>query len=297
MKKIIGLIIVLCLIIPAYSGLAVQNTDKNIQMAINDAIEQEAAKIVQKHLSKYNIEYQRELNNLNKATFNELTTSEKTKLSNIKSKYIENANIEIDEVMKQFGFEKIESEDDKITILRDNSADLVITDVLYYNSDTQFYNFRGNWDFKDWDIYTDIADIAAFRMNNSSYPIYNSYAYTYDQAGNQTGYVANGSHSSGSSVTKRFENSNGVVFNVTDKWITHPSHAVYTTDNGSVSVYFKKGSGNNKAFLDFEHNYKVNVLSGSASFSGVSLDSISLRVTYSKVNKNYQRTSGGRTIN
>ncbi|MDQ6419633.1 hypothetical protein RB620_09335 [Paenibacillus sp. LHD-117] len=146
--------------------------------------------------------------------------------------------------------------------------------------------------------------MAALRLSNASgWLITKSYAKTWDNYGVETGYVDEfGQHSpSDSLVTKRFEDAGGVVFNVIDSW--YAAHLpVYETYKGRCSMYFKKTSptaSTTKAFLDFHHNWKTYVWNASAEFSNIGLTGVSyqLTVTYSAANKNFQRSSGGRTAN
>ncbi|WP_139488747.1 hypothetical protein [Brevibacillus dissolubilis] len=195
-----------------------------------------------------------------------------------------------------------------------SSSDLDLTDTtMYYSSSTGQYKYTGEFDFSDyqaWDLQMDTRDLMAVRSLNKV-TVVSSYAKTYQEVYNEftgetievnvSGYDDNGSVS-GFAVTKRFENQNGVVWNIEDDsslyGIPGGFEYTYDTDHGRGTLYFKKTSGttSNKMFLDFEHNWKEGTWSGSASFSGVNLSGSSLSVSYTSENDRYQRTSTGKTF-
>jgi hypothetical protein len=186
------------------------------------------------------------------------------------------------------------------------SSDIVLTDNLYYDKNSGLYRFQGEWNWVDgkWDLLMDIEDLAVVRFTNpDEYIVYSCYAKTWDELGNQTGYVDNkGIHyPQNSKITKRFEDLAGVVYNlIDDNYYVGTGPVCYSTDSGRITLYLKKTKGGcNKIFLDFHHNWKTIMLSPSASISNVGLDGpgYSLNVTYSSVNKYWQRCSGGQTIN
>lgn len=299
MKKISAILLVSMLLM-GQGGLVEANqvstsVDAKASLSDIDSIEKEKEKIYAKHLEKYKLEYEKFNKESGKNNISQYSSSEKVKLNEMKNKHLANAKRDIDKYMASIGFEKVSNETD-ITIQSDPS-DLALNDYLYHNSSTGEYNFDGYWDFSTWDTLVDTIDVAAVRMNNDSYPIIKSYAYSYDQAGNQTGYDNNGSPSSGSRVTKKFENKSGVVYNVQDTIQSTSGGPIYKTDHGRLSIFFKKGSGSNKIFLDFEHNFATYSWQATASISGVSLNGLGLSVTYSKVNNRYNRTSAGETVN
>jgi hypothetical protein len=301
MKKILSLLLAISMIISATLGVSAEEFGGPKKDSINyeteiNIIEQQNNKIMNQKLELYKDEYDKELKKLNKSKFEDLSKLQKEKVNSIKQKYVNQAVDEIDKRMKLLGFEEVLNESDEIQTLRDNPSDLILTDKLYFNSSKNQYNFVGYWNFNSWDALTSTLDIASVRMNNSSFPIVSSYAYSYDQAGKSTGTDSNGSHSTGSYVTKRFENKYGVAYNIKDTWVNLSSSGVYKTDSGRVSLWFKKGSGRNKIFFDFHHNYKTASIQLNATLAGVKLSGSSLNVSYSTSSKNYQRTSSGKSI-
>lgn len=170
-------------------------------------------------------------------------------------------------------------------------------------------------DIAGWDYLGDTYDITTTRSLNPINVI-SSYARTYKVVGTyngttqtgysetESGYDSNGVPTSGSKVSKRFENTNGVTWNLQDSGLHNNPYGTsyhsysYDTDNGRTTTYFTKqaGSTGNKIFIDFEHNYKTYSWSGSATLSGVYLSGSSLTVNYSSVNSAYQRTSTGKTF-
>lgn len=199
-----------------------------------------------------------------------------------------------------------------------NSSQLSLSDELFFNASTNQYQFSGNFNWVDiagWDYLGDTYDITTTRSLNPINVI-SSYARTYKVVGTyngttqtgysetESGYDSNGVPTSGSKVSKRFENTNGVTWNLQDSGLHNNPYGTsyhsysYDTDNGRTTTYFTKqaGSTDNKIFIDFEHNYKTYSWSGSAMLSGVYLSGSSLTVNYSSVNSAYQRTSTGKTF-
>ncbi len=259
-----------------------------------DDIEKEKEKIFEKHHEKYKKELLALQKKFGKEDISKFTDDEKKELRKLKKKHLDNARDDVDSYMNSVGFTKVG--DGSEVSIESAPSDLAVNDYLYYNSTTRQYNFDGYWDFSVWDFLVDTIDIASVRMNNDTYPVVKSYAYSYDQSGTQTGYDNNGSPSTGSKVTKRFENKNGVVYNIQDSTQSTSGGPIYKTDHGRLSMYFTKGTGSNKVFLDFEHNYKSYDWQTTASINGITLNGIGLSVTYSKVNNSYLRTSTGETI-
>ena len=133
--------------------------------------------------------------------------------------------------------------------------------------------------------------------------IYSSFGKTWDNLENETGYVDNsGNHTpSNSYITKRFEDNNGVCFNVNDTpWVNGQVGITrYHTHKGRVTVYLKKlGSSSTKVIMSYNHNYKNYTFSAAAKISNVGFTSLSgvLSVTYQTVNKEWQRSAGGKII-
>jgi hypothetical protein len=265
-----------------------------------DSLEEQREHIYQKAQEKYKLIYDAKLRQWGKGKGSELNFSELFQLSVLQNEHLKNAEKLERALMIASGWEDVSAGEDTSSdtgIMSDPSS-LTLTDNLYYNSSTREYNFVGNWNFAGpWDTAVDTIDVAAARMTNSDYQFNRSYAYSYDQAGNKTGEDRDGTHISGSNVTKRYENSYGVVYNVQDQ-VIETSLPQYLTDNGRISIYFTKpsGAGYTKIFIDFEHNYEIYSWTANASISGTSLSGSSFNVSYSGSNARYKRTSGGEQI-
>lgn len=243
------------------------------------------------------------------------------KINEISDKYYEISRKEILDRKSKDGWVVVSQPNSGLTLTPASTSDKLVLsdDALLYNSSTGLYQFSSNFNFIDidgWDQYGDIYDIMSVRANNPI-SIYSSYAKTYEVKGTygggyynqidysetETGYDNNGTVASGSRVTKRFENGNGVVWNINDgggdTWA--PDNYVWSewhsTDYGRATVYIDKArsSATNKIFLDYEHNWKTYSVSGSATFNTVSLTGPSLSVSYNKVNSHYLRTSTGKS--
>ncbi|AKG35662.1 hypothetical protein [Paenibacillus durus] len=206
-------------------------------------------------------------------------------------------------IQSKYGFEPVPNSAPDFTPMV-GSDNISLSDGLTYDSSTGVYCFTGSWNWVDnqYDLTVDLEDLAAVRMTNpTGYLITKSYAKTFDQLGQQTGYVDyNGQQTTDSRITKRFEDSAGVVFNVRDGYYV-TQFPIYYTDNGKITMYFKKSSstaGSNKVLLDFHHNWKQYDWSASASFNNIGLTGAgySLNVSYTKANYNWQRVSGGRVL-
>ena len=103
---------------------------------------------------------------------------------------------------------------------------MTFSETLYFNSSASSYIYTVDWEweFGAWDDMYDIDDIAGAAITNSDdYYINRSFAKTWDNGGNLTGYVDDtGNHTpSNSKITKRFEDAQGVAFNVTDRLSDH----------------------------------------------------------------------------
>jgi hypothetical protein len=134
----------------------------------------------------------------------------------------ENTESQILKIQSKYGFKPVNQDDSGFSTLS-SSSDLTLTDGLTYDASTKTYCFTGEWNFKDniYDLDVDLNDLVAARMiNTNGYIITKSYAKTFDNFGQQTGYVDNyGQHSpSDSRINKRFEDAPGVTFNVRDGW-------------------------------------------------------------------------------
>lgn len=320
-KKILSTIaafsLISVLVIPVSNAASepVQKFDDSLRKAVVAKSEQTEKEIFSTNAKKA----QQEIQQASKQIVDKDALQKKNK--EISDKYYELSRKEILDSKLKDGWVVVSQPDSGSTVTPASTSDkLVLTDdELLYNSSTGLYQFSSNFNFVDlsgWDQLGDIEDIASVRANNPI-SIYSSYAKTYEVEGtygggyyNQVGYSEtesgfdnNGSFSSGSRVTKRFENSNGVVWNIRDEggdtWAPDKYYFSewHYTDHGRATVYIDKAksSATNKIFLDYEHNWKTYVVQFSAAFSTVTLTGPTLNVSYSAVNSHYQRTSSGKS--
>jgi hypothetical protein len=207
------------------------------------------------------------------------------------------------EILLDYGFKAVKQDRSSTVGILSTSSDINLTDEFSYDASTGLYRFSGNWNFVDykWDDWMDLEDLAAARMTNpTGYQVYSSFARSWDNFGLETGYVDNTGQQTpqNSYVTKRFEDSAGVIFNVRDYVTVAHIYNAYA-DSGRVTMYFSKTTGgSNKVFLDYHHNYKSYSTTVAASFNNIGLSGAgySLNVSYTKANQNWQRSSGGRIV-
>ena len=187
-------------------------------------------------------------------------------------------------------------------LLRSTSNQMTFSETISTVGDLRFYSC--DWTFSPpYDSLCDINDIAAARITDSSnYYINSTFAKTWTGGGTQTGYVDDsGNHTPlNSPITKRYEDATGVLFNVDDT-VVEVSTIFMPAAKGRISMYIGKKSGVSgfpecKMLTDYHHNYKVYIWDVNATISNVGLTGVSgqLTVTYSSVNKYWQRSSGGK---
>ncbi len=289
------LILALTLIMPYADNTIPANSttsDSQLQQRL-DQMEKEISAIENSELSKA----QREIENIKNQ--GKLTENNK---KDIESKYNKIIKSETDKILKKNGFDKVSADEDISSNQYTSSNDITLTDSLYYDSVNNLYRFTGDWCFSSYDSMMDIEDFAGVRMTNSTgYYIYSSYAKTFNQFGTETGYVDNqGIHSpSNSYITKRFQDSVGTCYNVIDADIDAGDMHIWQAYSGRITQYIKKTTGGiNQIFLDYAHNYKSWILAGGAQISNVGFTGVNcqLVVTYNAVSGNWQRCSGGETI-
>lgn len=192
---------------------------------------------------------------------------------------------------------------DDVSIQSSPSA-VSLTDSIYYQSSTGWYRFTGNWDWTGTpDELADALDFFACRMvyDNSTvdWTLVDDYAYCYDAQNDQTGYTHGSSHTSGSLVTRRTETAQSVVWNLEDLdddiWTFY-----YQTDHGKGVIWLEPPSPmtTQRFVFDFHHSYRTSEQTSESAVASVSLSGIgfSLSVTYSYVNYQWQRASGGRLV-
>ena len=212
----------------------------------------------------------------------------------------------VDQVYSSFGFEKIYEASPPDT--KSTSSVLSWTsETCYYDSTYQEYVYSVDWEWEygQWDDLSDIEDIAGVYMTNSNdYYIAASFAKTWGNGNNQTGYVDNtGNHTpSNSYITKRAETADGVLFNVND-YVLLEGVPVAPTHKGRMTIMVKLKSGvsgtpQNKIISSYEHNYKYAAINLGATISSVGFNSITgnVSVSYNRVNGRWLRASGGYII-
>lgn len=279
-------------------------------------------KIYKEKRKEYIDKVNKYLENVNKKMDN-LDSKDKEKLKQFKQEFLESYSEQEKEFMKKLGWEEVVQDDilpNKKTLsihLNSTSSQVSMRDNnLYYSNTNHAYRYSGSFDFTDyygWDFDGDTRDLVSVRaLNNINIQreqctvyqsAYDYYAdkWLYDlESGNYDS--SKSPTTTGFTVSKRFENYNGVVFNVEDKgYYTGDMgdiKAIYDTDNGTVGVYFQKAGGvdSNKFFVDLEHNWREPSAIFSANLSGVNLTGSALTVNYSYVNKNYQVTTPGKSM-
>lgn len=210
------------------------------------------------------------------------------------------------EVYSGYGFVAISDNPDVVAPLS-SSSDLTFSETLYLSStgSTYIYTVDWAWAYASWDELYDIDDIAGVSITNSDdYYINKSFAKTWNNVGQQTGYVDDtGNHTpTDSKITKRFEDATGVAYNVTDmaNYLGAPKA---TAHEGRITMHIKKKSGVTgtpecKIIASYEHNYKTVAIEANAKVENVGFSiSGALSVTYVRLNKNWLRASGGKIIN
>ena len=186
----------------------------------------------------------------------------------------------------------------------------VFTWHLLYNADCGFYAvlpyiYTVDWEFAwaTWDEYYDIPDLFGASISNTDdYYILKAYAKTWASSGKESGYVDEfGNSASDSKITKRFEDAEGVIYDVVDMagYLSAP-HC--TASQGRITLIVKQKAGTsgtpqNKFIASYEHNYKEMSLQINAEVKnvGFALTGV-LSVTYKIENKNWLRASGGAII-
>ncbi len=225
-------------------------------------------------------------------------------------KHNKEASLNEREILLKYGFKPVSRNEDSENSINPSSvsADMTFSEEpIYYDSSAGLYRYTSDWLWREfsWDELADINDLVGVGITKpGDYLIYSSFAKTWDNLGNQTGYVDNsGNHTpSNSYITKRFEDNNGVCFNVNDTPSVNGQVGItrYHTHKGRVTVYLKKlGSTTTKVIMSYNHNYKIGSLQPAAKISNVGFTSLSglLSVTYQTVNKEWQRSAGGKIIN
>lgn len=234
----------------------------------------------------------------------------KNKAKELKGKYKKIINQKIGKYEEENGWVPVEQPRSVST--KSVSIDLTMSDdSLSKSSTTGQYKYTGTWDWDEegWDYEGDIEDLLAV-VANEKIDIVKSYAKAYQRIHDLTddsygdirsGYDNNGS-TEGWSVSKRDENSYGIIWNIDDGGTNYCDYDdcknVYDTDNGRATVYFlKRGTTSNKIFTKFEHNYSEEEPDVSASFS-VEPTTVSggIDFEYQTVNLRFQRTSSGKSF-
>lgn len=205
------------------------------------------------------------------------------------------------DIYSQYGFEKIDS-GLSISPMATEPTDVNFDEDVYFNSSSSSYIYTCDWYWSGLrnDNEYDTYDIAGVGIDNSSdYYISRAFAKTWDNGGNQTGYVDDTGYSeSNSYISKRSEDNNGIAFNVKDEVRAVSAVIVYAFE-GRMTIHIKKRSGVSgipecKLIGSYEHNYKTSAWNSSAKIESVGFSVTgALSVSYSKVNNRWQTAGGG----
>ncbi|MEJ8548834.1 hypothetical protein [Brevibacillus borstelensis] len=316
MKKFIAGLCTFGLMVALYSSnyvMAYQKGDEvrpvrsfDKETAHIDDLEAALDKMYDEEVKKKNEEIKE---HVEKARLQKVSKTEiKEEVAEIEKKYKEIKKQRVKEIEEEMGWERLPIEREPEIGTQSKSTDLKLIDEHFsrYSKTGEFkYYAEWDWDNNGWDFLGDTVDLVSVRSLDGVNTT-RSYAHTWqyiiwDNGATEeyrSGYDNNGT-TEGFGISKRDETYYGVVWNVEDNGYTACQggmcREVYDTDTVIVSTYFKPKSSSftTKFFTDFEHNYKTNSLSGSASINFVDLKATSLNVSYNQVNKNYKRTSRG----
>lgn len=319
MKKLIGIgltIMVAMSFVSVNSSLASINTD--VGQTVTKEMIKEAEKTEDDEEAVYQREYKKMKDELKEYISKEKKNNngkvDKKKLKNkeneLKGKYKKIIKTKIEKYEKENGWVPVEQPHSVTT--NSVATDLTMTDeTLSKSSTTGQYKYTGSWDWDEdgWDYEGDIEDLLAV-VANEKIDIVKSYAKAYqrihDLYDDSYGDILSGYDNNGQteawSVSKRDENSYGIIWNIDDGGTNFCDYGdckkVYDTDHGRTTVYFlKKGTSSNKIFTKLEHNYSEEEPDVSASFSvEPTVVSGGIDFKYETVNKRFQRTSSGRSF-
>lgn len=210
----------------------------------------------------------------------------------------------VSNVYAQYGFEKTDS-GLSVSPMDTEPTDVNFNEDVYFNSPSSSYIYTCDWYWSGLrnDNEYDTYDIAGVGLDNSDdYYISRAFAKTWDNGGNQTGYVDDTGYSEPDSyISKRSESANGIAFNVKDE-VKAVSTVLVFAFEGRMTIHVKKRSGVSgipecKLIGSYEHNYKTSVFSFSAKIESVGFSTTgSLSVSYSRVNKHWLTAGGGAII-
>lgn len=286
MKKILSITLCLALILTSMTF--------NVQAETND----NKVLLMEKELDKT----ENQINEKYKNMLKNASDVEKHKLEQQKLNELEESKIKI---LNSYGFKIVEQNEGMSPMSLSSDIDWT-SEALTYNTSTGIYRYQIDWTFNGGDTYYDIEDVVGVGITNpDSYYIYSSFAKTWDIAGVQTGYVDEYGNDSregsllASRVTKRFEDKNGVAFNIYD--VFEDDYSIFATAKGRITIYIGKNNGvigtpTNKIITTYNHNYKTLAINASAQISVAKFTEATLSISYSKVNKQWLTSSGGKII-
>jgi len=251
-------------------------------------------------------EYRDSLHELNGLTLSDVDLEQKT--DQIRQDLLKEAKQEEKLILKKYGFESNEQNDDElsdITPLSYSSAVTLDDLSISYNRTTRLWRYSGSFDWifpldQPYDRLYDTEDVMSVSMtDDTNFTYMHSLAYIYDMTGDNSGTVySDGSNTYGSNITLRHQATNGVLYNVIDIFEGFPSE--YKADRAIIVAYFKKTAGagrsvSTKIFTTYHHNFKYNFLNWTAGISFAGLKDIGgeLSVTYDIFNGVWQKCSGG----
>lgn len=222
-------------------------------------------------------------------SFQKLSTKNQLKIQLAENTIKKDIDDEVDKVMSDLGWEKIEDSEEPRFSVNSLSSAISLTRSLYKNS-YGYYVYRTDWNWTDgkWDNYADIQDLLAIRTSKDTTENVTAYIYSFDNQGNAR-------HGQ---VSRKEWHADGVVFNVHDAnltWGWGGTMPIYFTDNGYALFTFKAPL-NTQVYTHYEHNWKTSSLSASATFKLIDLKNTAFTVSYNKVNNKWQTVSNPITV-
>ncbi|HAL74636.1 MAG TPA: hypothetical protein DCM45_06050 [Clostridiales bacterium] len=253
--------------------------------------------------------HQNYIDNLQALSSVQLNDSELTKKTDqIKQDLLKEARQEEHLILKKYGFESVDQDDDnpsEVTPLSYSSAVTMDDLSISYDRTTRLWRYSGSFDWffpldQPYDTLFDTEDIMSVSItDDTNFTYMHSLAYIYDATGDNSGTVySDGSNTYGSNITLRNHSVNGVLYNVIDIFEGFPNEC--KADRAIIVAYFKKTGGfgqpvSTKIFTTYHHNFKYNFLNWTACINFASLKEIggALSVTYDLFNGVWQKSSGG----
>ncbi|CCF16768.1 hypothetical protein BLGI_4737 [Brevibacillus laterosporus GI-9] len=275
----------------------------------------EENEIIEDERNRFNEEVEKYIEKQGKKQSLNISLSSDDELDLIKKESAARIKKKLDNLSKKQGWVDLTPEEVKEIVPYSEEGSLELTDYkIQYIKEDKMYKFSAEWEFidpDDWDIYGDGKDFVAMRSTeplNYIRSFCRSQQYVVEKRSGRvlqkinSGYDEDGK-SEGNTITKKYENLHGVIWNVRDYVyetddIHHPTHIVHDTAWGRASTYFKprKSSERPKLFMDFEHNWLNYKWSTSFSISGVNLTGSGMSISYDEKPNRMFKTSKGRAL-